>query len=143
MENTVNKVPVWYWIIGVIALLWNFMGINAFYSDMTISQEALAALTPEHRGLYETMPMWVKAVFGGAVLLGTLGSIGLLLRKRWASILLGLSLVCVLAQMAHSFATDGYKIAGGAAMTMGMVVLAFAAFIALFARWSNTKGYLN
>lgn len=143
MNNTTNQVPVWYWIIGGIALLWNFMGINAFYSDMTISQEALAALTPEHRGLYETQPMWAKIAFGGAVLLGTLGSIGLLMRKKWTTILLGLSLVCILIQMAHSFMTNSYEIAGGAAMTMGMVVLAFAAFIALFARWANTKGYLN
>ncbi len=143
MKNTKPQVPVWFWIIGVISLLWNLMGINAFYSDMTISADALAAMEPAMRGLYENQPMWVKIVFGGAVVLGVVGSIGLLMRKGWASIAFGLSLVCVLLQMSHSFMTNAYEIAGGSAMTMGMVVLAFAAFIALFSRWCNSKGYLN
>lgn len=143
MNNTETKTPVVLVIIGVLALLWNLMGVWAWYGDMTISADKLAAMEPAMRGLYENMPLWVKIAYGGAVILGVIGSIGLIMKKRWASILFGLSLVCVLAQMAHSFMTDAYKTAGGSAMTMGMVVLAGAAFLALYSRWANSKNYLS
>jgi len=143
MNNSETKVPVWLIVIGVIALVWNLMGVFAFYSDMTISSEKLAEMEPALRTWYETNPIWVKMAYGGAVIFGALGSLGLVLKKRWSSILLGLSLVCVLVQMSYSFMNDGYKIAGDTAMTMAMVVLAVAAFLALFSRWANSKSYLS
>jgi len=143
MNNTETKAPGWLIVIGVLALLWNLMGVYAFYGDMTISAEQLAEMTPALKEWYETNPIWVKMAYGGAVIFGALGSIGLILKKRWSSILLGLSLVCVLVQMAHSFMNDGYEIAGEGAMTMSMVILAGAAFLALFSRWANSKNYLS
>ena len=143
MNNSESKMPIVIVIVGVVALLWNLMGVNAFYGDMTKSAEDLAAMEPAMRGLYENQPLWAKIAFGAAVIFGTLGSVGLILKKRWATILLGLSLVGVLVQMMHSFMVDEYKVAGDGAMTMGMVILAFAAFLALFSRWAKSKGYLN
>lgn len=142
MTNNI-KIPVWFWIIAVIALLWNIMGLLAFYGNMTISEEALSALTPEQRGLYETQPLWVKAVFGGSVIFGVLGSIGLLLRKRWAAQALLLSVACVLAQMAHSFMTNAYEIMGGSSMIMGAIILVFALFLVWFSRMALVRSYLN
>jgi len=143
MTNTETKVPVWLIVIGVLALLWNLMGVYNFYGEMTISPEKLAEMEPALREWYETNPIWVKIVFGGAVILGVIGSLGLILKKRWSSVALGLSLVCVLVQMAYAFMNDGYKIAGGNTMTIAMVILAAAAFLALFSRWANSKNYLT
>jgi len=143
MNNTETKAPVWLVVIGVLALLWNLMGVFAFYSDMTISPEKLAEMEPALREWYETNPIWVKMTYGGAVIFGALGSIGLILKKKWSSILLGLSLVCVMVQMAYTFMNDGYEIAGEGAIMMGMLILALAAFLALFSRWANSKNYLS
>lgn len=137
------EIPIWFWIVSVIALLWNLMGLFAFYSDMTISSDALAAMTADQRGLYETQPLWAKAVFGGAVILGVLGSIGLLIKKKWASQLLLLSLACVLGQMAHAFMSNSYEIMGGNSMIMGIVVLVFALFLVWFSRMALVRGLLN
>lgn len=138
-----NKIPIWFWIVAVIALLWNLMGLSAFYSDMTITPERLAAMTDGQRGLYETQPLWAKIAFGGAVILGTLGSLGLLLRKPWAKTVLTLSLACVLAQMAHSFMTDAYDIMGGGSLVMGIVILVFAVLLVIFAGFANAKGIIR
>ena len=51
-----NKIPVWFWILAGIALLWNVMGLYAFYTDMTITPEGIAALPADERGLYENEP---------------------------------------------------------------------------------------
>lgn len=142
MTNQI-KIPVWFWIISVIALLWNLMGLFAFYTDMTISEDALSALTSDQRNLYETQPLWAKIAFGGAVILGVLGSIGLLMKKKWSTQLLLLSVACVLAQMAHSFMSNAYEIMGGSSMLMGAVVLIFALFLVWFSRHALVRGYLS
>ena len=64
------KLPVWFWVVGVVALLWNAVGEMAFFSEMNQTPEALAAMSETHRNLYETRPAWaflgfVAAVFGG------------------------------------------------------------------------------
>jgi len=138
-----NKIPIWFWIIAVIALLWNLMGVGAFYSDMTISAERLAAMTSEQRGLYEAQPIWAKIAFGGAVILGVIGSIGLLLRAPWAKTVLTLSLAFVLGQMAHSFMIDAYSIMGSGSLIMGIVVLVFALFLVWFAGFARAKGIMR
>ncbi len=143
--NTTNEraIPIWFWIVAVISLLWNIMGLFAFYSDMTITQDALSALTPEHQELYKTQPLWAKIVFGGAVIFGVIGSVGLLMRKRWARPILVISLFCVLLQTAHGFMSNTYDVVGSSAMVMASIILFFAAFIVWFARISTFRGYLR
>lgn len=143
MSNNQIKIPIWFWVVAVISLLWNLMGIGAFYSDMTITTEALAAMPEAQRNLYETQPLWAKIAFGGAVIFGVLGSLGLLLRKSWSKLLLMLSLAFVFLQMAHGFMSNGYEIMGSGSLIMAMVILAFALFIVWFARFAIAKGYLN
>lgn len=138
-----TQVPIWFWIIGVISLLWNLMGLYAFYSDMTISQDALAAMTEAKRGLYETQPLWAKVVFGGAVILGAIGSLGLLLKKKWAAQILLLSLACVLGQMAHGFMSNAYEIQGSSSIIMAVVILVYALFLVWFSRHSLVRGWIN
>jgi len=142
MTNQI-KIPIWFWIVSVVALLWNLMGLFAFYSDMTISQDALAAMSADQRNLYETQPLWAKIAFGGAVILGVLGSIGLLMRKKWSTQVLLLSVAFVLAQMAHGFMSNSYEIMGSNALVMGVVVLVFALFLVWFSRHALVKGYLT
>ncbi len=43
-ENIENKPVVWFWIISVVALIWNLMGVGAFVMQLTMSDEAKAKL---------------------------------------------------------------------------------------------------
>ena len=136
-----NKIPVWFWILAGIALLWNVMGLYAFYTDMTITPEGIAALPADERGLYENEPLWAKIVFGGAVVTGVLGSLGLLLRQGWAKTVLMLSVVFVLAQMAHGFMSDAYTIMGSGTLIFAIVILVFALLLVWFAGVAKKKGW--
>ena len=135
------KIPVWFWVIAGIALLWNVMGLIAFWADMNITPERLAALTPDQRGLYETQPLWAKIVFGGAVITGVLGSLGLLMRQGWAKSVFSLSVAFVLAQMAHGFLSNAYSIMGSGSLIMAIVILVFALFLVWFAGLAKLKGW--
>ena len=71
MSESTNKPSVGFWIIGVIALIWNLMGVFAYITQVNMTDEVIAALPDAERALYENVPAWVTgafaiAVFGGA-----------------------------------------------------------------------------
>ena len=42
-----KKPPIWFWIIGVIALLWNALGVAAYFSIVTMTPSEFAASTAD------------------------------------------------------------------------------------------------
>ena len=78
MENVRNKPPTWFYILSVILLLWNIMGVYAFFGQVTMGSEHMAALSDAERTMYENVPWWATVAFALAVFGGPLGCVGLL-----------------------------------------------------------------
>ena len=93
-----QKPPVWFWVVAVIALLWNLFGLFNFYISTFDQVSILETLNQEQRELFEAMPLWATIAFGVATVTGTLASLGLLIRKRLAKPLFVVSLVTMVAQ---------------------------------------------
>ncbi len=137
-EQTTAKPPIWFWIISVIALLWNGAGVN-FYLQQAYNTESFQAMyTPEQLEMINNTPSWVTAAFALAVFAGILGSIGLLLRKKWSRPLFLLSLIAILAhQIVYNIFMSGAMEEYG----MSAVVLPIVTFlIGLFLLWYSRKG---
>jgi hypothetical protein len=118
-----EKPPKWYLPISVLALLWNLLGCAAYLSDVMLTAEDIAAMDAAQRALYESRPAWAVAATAVAVWGGAAGSLGLILRKRWAALLLELSLAGVIVQDIGLFLLSGVN-AGTAVMAMqGMVLM--------------------
>lgn len=133
-----SKIPVWFWIVAVLALLWNLMGVAVYISDVTKTDEALAALPEAERLLYEMAPAWATGAFALAVFAGTLGCLFLLLRKSWAVPAFVISLVGVIVQNIYwVFMTNAMDVYGpsGAIMPLMVVLIGIALLIAS-RRWS-------
>ena len=97
--------PLWSRVVAVLALLWNLVGLFMFWQEMTLTPEAAAALPPAQQQIHAAMPTIAHVFFGIAVASGVVGSIGLVLAKRWSVPLLLVSFLGVAAQMATAFAT--------------------------------------
>ena len=78
------KPPVSLKVVAIVALLWNLLGCLAFFSDLRLSPDDLARLPEAQQALYAARPGWAVAATAVAVFGGVLGSIGLLLRRKWA-----------------------------------------------------------
>lgn len=96
-EAASTRVPGWYWAAALIGLLWNLLGVS-MYLMLAYNHPAAAPQTAAEQQLQAGMPGWVMGAYAIAVFSGTLGTIGLLVRRRWAKLLLGFSLAGVLAQ---------------------------------------------
>ena len=71
MTNSTNKPPVWFWIISVIALIWNGLGVMAYLARAFATEEMIAALPEEQQAEYLVeYPAWYTAAFAIAVFAG-------------------------------------------------------------------------
>lgn len=144
MTSTTNKPATWFWVVSAIALVWNAMGVIAYIAQVTMSAEALQALPENERALYESAPAWATAAFAIAVWGGVLGSILLLIRKKWATAVLIISFVGIIVQMIHSFfMTNSIEVYGPGGMVMPVMVLIFGAFLIWFSRKATANGWLK
>lgn len=143
-EASAIKIPVWFWVVTLVCLVWNLLGVMAFISQMMLSADDLAAMAEAERNLYETTPGWATGAFALAVFAGAIGCIGLLLRKNWALWVLVLSLLGVLVQMSYSFLiSDFFDVYGADAAIMPVVVIIIALFLVWFSRMAAGRGWLN
>ena len=137
-------VPVWYWFVSAILLIWNLIGCGACYSQMTASAEKITKLPEGQREAWIAMPMTARIAYGVAVGAGLLGVIALLFQSLIAGPLFIASLVGIIVQFGWFFVV--YK---GMAKA-GPSSAAFPAFIALvtlgeiaFACAAKAQGWLS
>ena len=64
------KPPTWFWIVSVLALIWNFMGVGQYLAQAFITDEAKALMTVDQLKLLEETPSWLTAIFALAVWTG-------------------------------------------------------------------------
>lgn len=138
------KLPIWFWIVGVVALLWNGIGVLAYLQQVMMSAEEFAALPEAQQNLLSTQPVWVTAAFAIAVFAGLVASISWLLKKRIAVRLFLLSLLAVIVQFSSYFIIDGYReFMSGQGWLMPVLILLFAGGFLLFAWQAEKKGLLR
>jgi len=144
MTTNLKKPPVWFWVVSVSALLWNLLGVGAYLNDAFMGAEGLAKLTQDQRLLYESRPAWVTGAYAIAIWGGAIGCIALLLRKKWASTVLLISLIGILAQNIYQFfMSNTFEVLGSMAMLLPILVILIAISLVWFANWAEKKGYIS
>lgn len=136
--------PKWFKPVGVVALIWNLIGLSAFVVDLRMTPDDIAKLSMAQQALYATHPLWSIVASGTAVFGGVLGSLGLVLGKRWAHLLLVLSLVGVIFQDIWLFGRSGSMAASGTTVVMlQSLVLIIALGLVLLASRARRYGWIS
>ncbi len=142
--STTNKPATWFWVVNAIALVWNLMGVMAYLAQVMMSPEALQALPENERHLIESVPAWSISAFAIAVWGSTLGSILLLLRKKWATPVFIVAFVGIVVQMYYNvFLSKSIEVYGPGGMAMPIMVFAIGVFLIWFSRKSTANGWTN
>ncbi|MCR9229167.1 MAG: hypothetical protein NXH90_17235 [Flavobacteriaceae bacterium] len=142
--TTSVKPPVWFWVVNVIALLWNLIGAMN-YLNQAFNQEALLeSMDQAQREAFEGIPAWATAAFAIAVFSGTLACIGLLLRKKWAKLLFIVSLIAAVAQFIHwLFISNAVEAFGPSSYTMPVIIIGIGIYLIYFSKKGIEKGWLK
>ena len=146
MSESINgKLPVSFWIVAAVALVWNLIGLFMYYSGVSASPEQLKAVyTPEQFAAIEATPAWVTSAFAIATTFGVIASIALLLRKALAFLLFVVSFVALLVQDLYLFLlSDSLAVFGSSLLVVQGSVFLGGIIWVWYANLARNRGWLR
>ncbi|GAB3509524.1 hypothetical protein MNQ95_09075 [Pseudoxanthomonas daejeonensis] len=145
MQTTSGPVrPKAYWWVAILALVWNLLGLAMFFVQVTMDEARLATLAEAERQVFLATPPWVNVAFAFAVIGGVLGALCLLLRRRWAVPMFGVSLLALLVQFAGAYlVTPAWQAYGVAGLAMPVLLLVISLALLAYARRCRARGWLR
>jgi hypothetical protein len=142
VANT-TKTPVHLWIVGALAVLWNFVGAYDYLMTQTENEAYMAKFEPAQLEYFYNFPTWVVAAWAIAVWFGVLGSVLLLVRRRLAEPVLLVSLVAMTVTAVYNYGlSDGIEMMGSAGFAFTLVIFIVAVGLWLYARAMRGRGLL-
>jgi hypothetical protein len=144
MTEWTVKTPRHLWVVGILSLLWNAIGAFDYAATQMRLGAYMAQFTPQQLAYFYSFPAWSVAAWAIAVWSSLLGSIGLLLRRRWAVWLFGLALAGMLLTALYQFVlSDGVAVMGRGAIVFTAVIWIIAFALFFYARSLAGKGVLR
>lgn len=145
--NFQRKPPVWFWIVGIVLLLWGAIGCYAAYTQISTGPDAWG--DPQNaeynRQLYASLPVWFNWVYGLGVGSALVGALLLLMRRAVARPIFIVSVIAVVIQFGYAFLATDLIAHKGVAMTVPfpVFILVVAVFSVWFAGLSERRGWLS
>ncbi|MCH7523892.1 MAG: hypothetical protein IIC74_02495 [Bacteroidetes bacterium] len=138
MTNT-SKPGIAFWIIGVVALIWNLMGVANYLMQAFKTQSVMDKFNAEQLAFLENSPTWMTALFAIAVFAGAIGCIALLMRKEIAaSIFIVSFLAAIVHELYWMFGTNAPEVFSvSMAYLMPTLVIVVAAFLIWYSKKYN------
>ena len=146
MTTALLKTPWHIWLIGVIALLFNSIGVFDFVMGMARGAEyqASAGMTPDQIAHYQAMPGWMTLVWAVGVFGAFLASILLLLRRKLALPVFVLSLTAFLISLLYTYVlTDGGAVMGQQMAISSAVIAGLLVFFSWYSWFMAVRGVLR
>jgi hypothetical protein len=141
-RSSPGNAPLWFLIAALLAVVWNAVGVFQYLSSVGMFGDPNAALTDAQRAAVDSIPAAITGAFAIGTFAGLFGSLGLLMRKRWALPLLLISLLAlVVLEGWIVFLSGALDAFGGMALPLTIVVLAAA--IAWLAYHARRRGWLS
>jgi len=139
MTDNINKPSKAFWIIGVLALLWNLMGVSAYLFQAFATEEMIAKMTPEKQAeMMIEHPAWLTALFALAVFGGFLGCVFFLTKKKIAYYFFILSGICATIQQLYILMDIELNM-----IIMPIMIIVICFFLIWFSRKCKDDGILT
>ena len=144
MTNSTKRPPIWFWIVSVIALIWNGLGVHGYLSRAYNTSAYTDAYTSEQLEVMNNLPAWYTGLFAIAVFAGALGSLMIILRKKTAKFLFIMSFFAATAQMTYFlFLADLKDVDFSVNKITAYIIIIFAAFLVWFTKNALSKHWIN
>ena len=142
--SSVN-VPIHLWIMGVVSLLWNCFGATDYLMTQLQIEAYMSQFSQEQLTYFYGFPAWANAAWALGVWGSVLGSVGLLLRQRWAVWAFAASILGLIGTSIYTMVlTNGHAVMGGmSAVMFSIVIWVITIGLFLYARWMSARGVLR
>lgn len=144
-DETSAKTPWHLWMVGVLSLLWNSVGAMDFTMTQTRNESWMKQFTPEQLEYFYGFPLWVVVAWGVATWGSLIGSVLLLLRRRFAVTINLVVIVAMALTFTHNFLlSDGMKVmGGGGTLIFTAIIVVVGVFLYVYARAMARRAVLR
>jgi hypothetical protein len=127
--------PRHLWIVGILGLLWNLVGVYDYLMTQTENAAYMAKFSQEQLDYFYSFPMWAVSAWAIAVWGGLVGVILLLMRKKLAAPVLLVSWIAMIISTINTIISGGFAIMGGAGpMAFTALIFVIAGALWFYAR---------
>ena len=134
-----RRTPVHLWIVGVLALLWNLMGAFDYLATQLQLESYMSQFTEEQLAYFYGFPAWAVSGWAFAVWGAVVGSVGLLLRRKWSVWAFAVALVGMAVSSIYTFGvSNGAEMMGSGGVIFSVVIWVISIFLLVYA-WSQAK----
>ncbi|HEV2533413.1 hypothetical protein [Phenylobacterium sp.] len=133
--------PWHYWVVTVVALVWNAFGAYDYFMTKTQGDAYLrkAAMTDAQIAHVHAYPVWMTADWAIGVWGALLGALLLVARTRYAVHVFVVSLAAFVVMLVYTYLlSDGAKAMGQQGMIVNLAILAGCIFFAWYS-WTMAK----
>jgi len=135
------------WVVGILALLWNAIGVTDYVMMRTRNEEYFRSVMPDLNvgaalAYMDSMPLWASIGWALGVWGAVAGTLLLFARSRHSVVVLMVSLIGALISFAHQFAGPTPP-AGMDDPVVPIIVTGIAVALLLYARWMTARGVLR
>jgi len=144
MDSNPVKTPMHLWVVGLVSLLWNAMGAFDYSATELRLEFYMSQFTQEQLDYFYGFPAWVIAAWAIAVWTSLLGSVGLLMRRRWAVTMFGIAIAgLAVTTLYNAVLSNGFEIMGDGAAVFSAVIWVIAVLLLLYAIRMAGRGVLR
>jgi hypothetical protein len=146
MTTAAVKTPWHLWLVGIVALLFNAIGVFDFVMSMAqgAAYQASAGMTPDQIAHYQEMPGWMTVVWAVGVFGAFLASALLLLRRKLAGPVFVLSLAAFVVSLLYTYVLkDAGAIMGRQMAITSAVIAVLLVLFAWYSRFMTMRGLLR
>jgi len=128
------------WVVGILSLLWNAFGAFDYLMTQLQVEAYMAAFTGEQLAYFYGFPAWVDAAWTVGVWGSVAGSVGLLLRKRWAMWAFAASIAGLVGTSTYTMLlTDGMAVMGGVGVLVFSIIVWLLAVALFVYAWAMAR----
>ncbi|NNE49190.1 MAG: hypothetical protein HKP43_01525 [Altererythrobacter sp.] len=139
--NEATKAPWHLWVVGIVTLLWNAVGIFSYMMTHLGKLEDLG-MTPDQIAFFDSFPAWSNALWAMGVWGAFFGSVLLLFRSRWAVTSIAISVVGLIGTTIY----QNFMIEVPAelqSLPLNLTIWATTLFMLWYARKMHSEGVLR
>lgn len=136
-----SKVPVWFRVVAVVAVIWNAFGVLMYLRGVGVFGDPTAGMSARDKAVADSIPAVITGAFAIGTFAGLIGALALVIARAIAVPLLYVSLVAL-------FVLEGWILfLSGAVETFGVgvpvMVMTGAVLIAWLASHARKRGWLH
>ncbi|QXP70230.1 hypothetical protein H0I29_16680 [Polaribacter sp. R2A056_3_33] len=144
MKDNMNKPSIAFWIIAVIGLIWNLMGVDGYLNQAYQTERFKSMYSKEQLEIIFNIPSWVMAAFAIAVFSSVFACILLFFRKKLAKTFFLIGLIAVIIQTTYNlFINPGREWYGYLEYSMLIIIPLFSVFLFWFSKKCADDGILT